>query len=127
MANNLVPYTQDEQKWMRHYMTQAMKQIKPKEMTKKVKEERIHPNYVLPTMQLVAQAESEMKRQHKESPVYAPIKATPEFESNHSVSVTTKGNTRKRKAKSHTNTPSEPKKKRAQHSTTKSAKKDIFH
>ena len=56
-----------------------MKQFKPKEMTKQVKEEKIHPNYVLPTMQLVALAESELKHQHKESSVYEPIKATPEF------------------------------------------------
>ena len=34
MANHLVPYIQDEQKWTSHYMTQAMKQIKPKEITK---------------------------------------------------------------------------------------------
>ena len=37
MANYLVPYTQDEQKWKQHYMEQAMKQIKPKDMMKQVR------------------------------------------------------------------------------------------
>ena len=61
MANQLVPYIQDEQKWIKHYMAQAQKQIKPKEMMKLVKEKPIQPSTVLPTMQLVAQAESELK------------------------------------------------------------------
>ena len=56
MANCLVPYTQDEQKWTSHYMVQAMKQIKPKEMTKPLKEKMVQPSIVLPTMQLVGQA-----------------------------------------------------------------------
>ena len=54
MANCLVPYSQDEQKWTSHYMAQAMKQIKPKEMTKPLKEKMVQPSIVLPTMQLVA-------------------------------------------------------------------------
>ena len=56
MANCLIPYTQDEQKWTSHYMVQAMKQFKPKEMTKPLKEKMVQPSIVLPTMQLVAQA-----------------------------------------------------------------------
>ena len=64
MANRLVPYIQDEQKWIKHYMAQGRKQIKPIEMMKVIKEKPVQPSIVLPTMQLVAQAESELKR-HK--------------------------------------------------------------
>ena len=70
MANCLVPYSQDEQKWTSHYMAQAMKQIKPKELTKPLKEKMVQPSIVLPTMQLVAQAESELKCQKNEVPVF---------------------------------------------------------
>ena len=100
MANRLVPYTQDEQKWTSHYMAQAMKQIKPKEMTKPLKEKMVQPSIILPTMQLVAQAESELKCQKNEAPVFEPIKATPQFESSNSSPSTIKRNTRKCKAQS---------------------------
>ena len=100
MANHLVPYTQDEQKWTSHYMAQAMKQIKPKEMTKPLKEKMVQPSIILPTMQLVAQAESELKCQKNEAPVFEPIKATPQFESSNSSPLTIKQNTRKCKAQS---------------------------
>ena len=93
MANQLVPYIQDEQKWIKHYLAQAQKQIKPKEMMMLVKEKPAQPSIVLPTMQLGAQAESELKHQQNEAPVFAPVKATPEFESTHSSSVTAKGRT----------------------------------
>ena len=131
MANRLVPYIQDEQKWIKHYMAQARKQIKPKEMMKVIKEKPIQPSIILPTMQLVAQAESELKRQQNEAPVFAPIKATPEFESTHSASVTTKGRTttttkRKRKTKER------PKKKKKKETTQKKKRssahlRDIFN
>ena len=85
MANCLVPYSQDEQKWMTHYMAQAMKQIKPKKLTKPLKEKMVQPSIVLPTMQLVAQAESELKCQKNEAPVFEPIKVTPQFESSNSL------------------------------------------
>ena len=98
MANRLVPYTQDEKKWTSHYMAQAMKQIKPKEMTKPLKEKMVQPSIMLPTMQLVAQAESELKHQKNEAPIFEPIKATPQFESSNSSPSTIKWNTRKRKA-----------------------------
>ena len=100
MANHLVPYTQDEQKWTSHYMAQAMKQIKPKEMTKQLKEKMVQPSIVLPTMQLVAQAESELKQQKNEAPVFEPMKATSQFESSNSSTSTIKWNTRKHKAPS---------------------------
>ena len=93
MANRLVPYIQDEQKWIKHYMAQARKQIKPKEIMKVIKGKPVQPSIILPTMQLVAQSESELKCQQNEAPVFAPIKATPEFESTYSASVTAKGRT----------------------------------
>ena len=99
MALRLVPCKQDEEKWVKHYMAQAMKQVKPKEMTKPIKEVKLQPKYVLPTAQLVAQAESEMKQQKKEMPVFTPIKATPEFASEHTSVVTVKqSGSKKRKA-----------------------------
>ena len=61
-------------------MAQAWKQIKPKEIIKLIEEKPVQPSIVLSTMQLVAQAESELKCQQNEAPVFAPIKATPEFE-----------------------------------------------
>ena len=124
MANRLVPYIQDEQKWIKHYMAQARKQIKPKEMMKVIKEKPVQPSIVLPTMQLVAQAESELKRQQNEAPVFAPIKATPEFESTHSASLTAKGRrttTTKRKCK----TKEQPKKKKKK--TTQKKKRSSGH
>ena len=71
-------------------MVQAQKQIKSKEMMKLIKEKPVQPSIVLPTMQVVAQAESELKHQQNKAPVFTPIKATPEFESTHSTSVTAK-------------------------------------
>ena len=122
MANRLVPYIQDEQKWIKHYMAEARKQIKPKEMMKVIKEKPIQPSIILPTMQLVAQAESELKCQQNEAPVFAPIKATPEFESTHSASLTAKGRTttkRKRKTKE------QPKKEKKK--TTQKKKRSSTH
>ena len=121
MANRLVPYIQDEQKWIKHYMAQARKQIKPKEMMKVIKEKPVQPSIILPTMQLVAQAESELKHQQNEAPMFAPIKATPEFESTHSASVTAKGRTTKRKRK----TKEQPKKKKKK--TTQKKKRSSAH
>ena len=121
MANRLVPYIQDEQKWIKHYMAQALKQIKLKEMMKLIKEKLVQPSIVLPTMQLVAQAELELKYQQNQVPVFAPMKATPEFESTHSSSVTAKGRTiTKRKCK----TKEQPKKKKK---TTQKKKRSSAH
>ena len=130
MANRLVPYIQDEQKWIKHYMAQARKQIKPKEMMKVIKEKPVQPSIILPTMQLVAQAESELKHQQNEAPVFAPKKVTPEFESTHSASLTAKGRTTttKRKCK----TKEQPKKKKKKKTTQKKKRssthlRDIFN
>ena len=131
MANRLVPYIQDEQKWIKHYMAQARKQIKPKEMMKVIKEKPVQPSIVLPTMQLVARAESELKRQQNEAPVLAPIKATPEFESTHSASVTAKGRTTTTTKRKH-KTKELPKKKKKKKTTQKKKRssahlRDIFN
>ena len=89
MANRLVPFIQDEKKWTEHYMAQARKQIKPKEMMKVIKEKPVQPSIILPTMQLVAQAESELKRQQNEAPVFAPIVARPEFDKSENTTGST--------------------------------------
>ena len=111
-------------------MAQARKQIKPKEMMKVIKEKPVQPSIILPTMQLVAQAESELKRQQNEAPVFAPIKATPEFESTHSASVTAKGRTTTTKRKHKTK--EQPKKKKKKKTTQKKKRssthlRDIFN
>ena len=60
MTHRLVPYVQDSKKWIDHYMTQAMKQAKRKDLTKEYKEKDIVKlTIVLPTMQMMAQAELE--------------------------------------------------------------------
>ena len=81
MANRLVPYIQDDEKWTKHYVQQAKKQVHPSDMTKCVRtKDKINPNLVLPSVQLIAQAESDMKREKlKDREEHAPIKATPEF------------------------------------------------
>ena len=124
MANRLVPYIQDEQKWIKHYMAQARKHIKPKEMMKVIKEKPVQPSIVLPTMQLVVQAESELKRQQNEAPVFAPIKATPEFESTHTASLTAKGRTTTTTKRKH-KTKEQPKKKKKK--TTQKKKRSSAH
>ena len=70
-------------------MAQARKQIKPKEMMKVIKEKPVQPSIILPTMQLVAQAESELKRQQNEAPVFAPIVARPEFDKSENTTGST--------------------------------------
>ena len=132
MANRLVPYIQDEQKWIKHYMAQARKQIKPKEMMKVIKEKPVQPSIILPTMQLVAQAESELKHEQNEAPVFAPIKATPEFESTHSASLTAKRRRTTTTSKRKHKTKEQPKKKRKKKTTQKKKRssahlRDIFN
>ena len=116
MANVLVPYKQDEEKWMQHYLEQAEKQLKPEEIMKEVKNKEIHPNYVTPASQLIAQSQSELKRERraeKELPVtFAPIKATPEFIASVSHYGHSKGSTsrkRTRTSSKQSNPPKQPK------------------
>ena len=116
-------------------MAQARKQIKPKEMMKVIKEKPVQPSIILPTMQLVAQAESELKRQQNEAPMFAPIKATPEFKSTHSASLTAKQRTTtttttttKRKHKTKEQSKKKKKKKTTQKKKRSSAHlRDIFN
>ena len=101
MAVQLTPYIQDEQKWAKHYMSSAMKQLRPKEMTKEYKEKTIvKPSIVLPTSQLVEQAKSEMKREKHQTEIYAPVKIEPHLENLSSSASTGKQSTRKWKASS---------------------------
>ena len=95
-------------------MAQAMKQIKPKEMTKLLKEKMLQPSIVLPTMQLVAQAKSELKHKRNEAPVFEPIKATPQFESSDSSPLTIKWSPRTCK-------PQSPSKRKKSHKKVKSS------
>ena len=76
-------------------------------------------------MQLVAQAESELKRQQNEAPVFAPMKAIPEFESTHSASVTAKGRRRTTTTKRKHKTKEQPKKKKKK--TTQKKKRSFAH
>ena len=70
MTHRLVPYVQDSKKWIDHYMAQTMKQAKRKDLTKEYKEKDIvKPTIVLPTMQMVAQAESQMRHEKEEKPI----------------------------------------------------------
>ena len=130
MAHRLVPCSQDEEWWVNHYMAQAMKQVKRKDMLKPVKETTIHPKYVLPTAQLVAQAESEMKheKKEKEMPVFTPIKATPESTPGHTLEVVAKqSGSRKRKAAESTSSTSKKRKKQQQQQQARRKQKTGKH
>ena len=84
MANRLVPFIQDEKKWTEHYMAQARKQIAAAARVPQLKEfvepEIVQPKFISPIAKLLAQAESELKRQQNEAPMFAPIVARPEFD-----------------------------------------------
>ena len=86
---------------------------------------QIKPKEILPTMQLVAQPELELKHQQNEAPVFAPIKATPELESTHSTSVTAKGRTTTTTTKRKCKTKEQPKKKKKK--TTQKKKRSFAH
>ena len=83
---------------------------------KEVKNKEIHPNYVTPASQLIAQSQSELKRERKaekELPVtFAPIKATPEFVASVSHYGHSKGSTSRKRTRTtskQTNPPKQPK------------------
>lgn len=119
MAVQLVPYTQDEQKWLQHYLAQARKQLHNPELTKQFKEKSIvRPSIVLPTMQLAEQAKSQAKREKGQSEIFAPVKITPEFENESSSTHSTKQTSHKRKAS--------PTKDKKPKKSKKQRKKDIF-
>ena len=72
-----------------------MKQVE----RKYYKDKEIKPTIILPTMQMVAQAESEMKHEKQEKPVFEPIKVTPSFESVSHLKSSKEETSRKRKRK----------------------------
>ena len=76
MANQLVPFIQDEKKWTEHYMAQARKQIAAAVRVPQLKEfvqpEIVQPKLISPIAKLLAQAESELKHQQNERPVFTP-------------------------------------------------------
>ena len=83
MANRLVPFIQDEKKWTEHYMAQARKQIaatRVPQLKEFVQPEIVQPKLISPIAKLLAQAESELKREENERPVFTPIVARPEFD-----------------------------------------------
>lgn len=99
MAVPLIPYQQDESKWEKHYMKQAMKQLRPREFTTPLRERTVvRPSIVLQTSQLVEQAKSEMKREKHNQEVYAPVKIPLQSDPESSSASTSKQSTRKRKA-----------------------------
>ena len=97
MAHRLVPYIQDSKKWIDHYMTQAMKQAQRKELTKEYKEKDVKPTTVLPTMQMVAQAELEMRHEKEEKPTFEPVKTKLNFKSISHSKTPEEGASKKRK------------------------------
>ena len=84
MANQLVPFIQNEKRWTEHYMAQARKQIAATARVPQLKEfvqpEIVQPKFISPIANLLAQAESELKCQQNEAPMFAPIVARPEFD-----------------------------------------------
>ena len=75
MANQLVPFIQDEKKWTEHYMAQARKQIaatQVPQLKEFVQPEIVQPKFISPIAKLLAQAESELKHEQNERPVFTP-------------------------------------------------------
>ena len=88
MANRLVPFIQDEKKWTEHYMAQARKQIAAAARVPQLKE-IVQPKFISPIAKLLAQAESELKREQNERPVFTPIVARPEFDKSENTTGST--------------------------------------
>ena len=80
-------------------MNQATKQAKRKELTKDYKDKEIKPTIVLLTMQMVAQADSEMRHEKQEKPIFELIKVTPSSESFSHSKSSKEVTSRKRKRK----------------------------
>ena len=85
VANRLVPYIQDVNKWTEHYISKARRQTQGEEMLKDIQMCSIRPTVVSEHVQLMAQAKSDLNKEKVD--VYerhAPIKAKPEFEESQS-------------------------------------------
>ena len=69
MANQLVPFIEDEKKWTEHYMAQARKQIaatRVPQLKEFVQPEIVQPKLISPLANLFAQAASELKCKQNE-------------------------------------------------------------
>ena len=86
MANRLVPFIQDEKKWIEHYMAQTRKQIAIQVPQLK---KFVQPKLISPLAKLLAQAESELKHKQNERPVFTPIVARLEFDKSENTTATT--------------------------------------
>ena len=80
MTHSLVPYVQDSKKWIDHYMAQAMKQAKRKDLTKEYK------GYCKTNHCTSHNANGGPSRTRNEAwegrkPHFEPIKVTPSFNS----------------------------------------------
>ena len=124
MAGHLmIPYMQDEAKWIEHYRNKARKQTKRKEMTRDFKDKTVvKPTLVLPTTQSLAQAKSETKREEKDQAVWAPIKAPPAF-GTPNTSTSTVGGSRTKKRKRSNSSSSSRTSSSSSSSNTKSSQK----
>ena len=124
MANRLVPYTQDEEKWKQHYIQRAMRQVHPESNLKLAKIPNVCPNYILPNTQYLAQAKDDMKNGKNNDTstqeVAAPIKATPEFTHPHSSSTPSTGQISTKKTPKRKSSTPDP------HKKGKKRKKDIL-
>ena len=92
MANRLVPFIQDEKKWTEHYMTQARKQIaatRVPQLKEFVQPEIVQSKFISPIAKLLAQAESELKHEQNERPVFTPIVPRPEFDKSENTTGST--------------------------------------
>ena len=92
MANQLVPFIQDEKKWTEHYMAQARKQIaatRVPQLKEFVQPEIVQPKFISPIAKLLAQAESELKCEQNERPVFTSIVARPEFDKSENTTRST--------------------------------------
>ena len=76
-----------------HYMAQARKQIAAAARVPQLKEfvqpKIVQPKFISPIAKLLAQAESELKSQQNEAPVFAPIVARPEFDKSENTTGST--------------------------------------
>lgn len=97
-GHGLVPFMQDQVKWTEHYREKGRRQAKRREMTRPFKEGDVKTSLVLPTTQLEAQAKSELKRDQKDPEVYAPIKATPQFNTPNTSTSAAGGSTTKKRS-----------------------------
>ena len=120
IANQLVPFIQDVDKWKAHYKQKARSQVHSDEMMKDIQKCNIRPRVVSESVQLIEQARADLEKEkqviHEK---HVPIKATPEFTKHQS--------TQKQKRKSTSQSPLENKSSKSKAKKTKSCPNDIFN